>query len=151
MTSIRTLLHVVCVLVVLSLSKLAIAQPAQGAALPYTPVVTPNGSTLPFTMKNGVKEFRLTAEPVKREFAKGMVVNAWGYNGSTPGPTIEAVEGDRVRFYVTNKLPERTSVHWHGILLPNGMDGVAVPGSTNHSCSITTKCRSTLGTSGTFG
>lgn len=93
--------------------------------LPYTPVVTPNGSTLPWTMKNGVKEFRLTAEPVKREFAKGMIVNAWGYNGSTPGPTIEAVEGDRVRIYVTNKLPERTSVHWHGILLPNGMDGVA--------------------------
>ena len=99
---------------------------AQGAArLPYVPVVTPNGSTLPWTMKDGVKEFRLTAEPVKREFAKGMVVNAWGYNGSTPGPTIEAVEGDRVRFYVTNKLPERTSVHWHGIKLPNGMDGVA--------------------------
>src|SRR5215212_317151 len=93
--------------------------------LPYTPVVTPNGSTLPFTMKDGVKEFRLTAEPVKREFAKGMIVNAWGYNGSSPGPTIEAVEGDRVRFLVTNKLPERTSVHWHGILLPNGMDGVS--------------------------
>ena len=76
-------------------------------------------------MKNGVKEFRLLAEPVKREFAPGMTVNAWGYNGSTPGPTIEAVEGDRVRIYVTNNLPERTSVHWHGILLPNGMDGVA--------------------------
>jgi FtsP/CotA-like multicopper oxidase with cupredoxin domain len=54
-----------------------------------------------------------------------MVINAWGYNGSTPGPTIEAVEGDRVRLVVTNKLPERTSAHWHGILLPNGMDGVA--------------------------
>jgi manganese oxidase len=98
---------------------------AQARPLPYVPVVTPNGSTLPFTMKDGVKEFRLTAEPVKREFAPGMIVNAWGYNGSTPGPTIEAVEGDRVRFYVTNRLPERTSVHWHGILLPNGMDGVA--------------------------
>src|SRR3546814_9208567 len=44
---------------------------------------------------------------------------------STPGPTIEAVEGDRVRIYVTNRLPEATSVHWHGILLPSGMDGVA--------------------------
>ncbi len=76
-------------------------------------------------MKDGVKEFHLTAEPVKREFAPGMTVNAWGYNGATPGPTIEAVEGDRVRFLVTNKLPEHTSVHWHGILLPNGMDGVA--------------------------
>ena len=41
-----------------------------------------------------------------------------------PGPTIEAVEGDRVRIYVTNRLPEATTVHWHGVLLPNGMDGV---------------------------
>jgi manganese oxidase len=92
--------------------------------LPYTPVVTPNGSTLPFQMKNGVKEFHLIAEPVKREFAPGMVVNCWGYNGQTPGPTIEAVEGDRIRILVTNRLPEHTSVHWHGILLPSGMDGV---------------------------
>ncbi|MDE1171760.1 MAG: copper oxidase [Verrucomicrobium sp.] len=90
----------------------------------YTPVVTPNGSTLPWVMKDGVKEFHLVAEPVKREFAPGMMVNCWGYNGSTPGPTIEAVEGDRVRILVTNKLPESTSVHWHGILTPNGMDGV---------------------------
>jgi FtsP/CotA-like multicopper oxidase with cupredoxin domain len=92
---------------------------------PYTPVVTPNGVTLPWTVENGVKVFRLVAEPVQREFAPGMVVNCWGYNGQTPGPTIEAVEGDRVRFLLTNKLPERTSIHWHGVLLPNGMDGVA--------------------------
>jgi FtsP/CotA-like multicopper oxidase with cupredoxin domain len=92
---------------------------------PYTPVVTPDGTTLPWRLDKGVKEFRLVAEPVKREFAPGMVVNCWGYNGQTPGPTIEAVEGDRVRFLVTNKLPERTSVHWHGALVPNGMDGVA--------------------------
>jgi FtsP/CotA-like multicopper oxidase with cupredoxin domain len=92
---------------------------------PYAPVVTLNGSTLPWTMDNGVKVFHLVAEPVKREFAPGMVVDCWGYNGQTPGPTIEAVEGDRVRIYVANKLPERTSVHWHGVLLPNGMDGVA--------------------------
>jgi len=98
---------------------------AQQAATGYTPVITPNGSTLPWTMENGVKVFRLVAEPVKREFAPGMIVDCWGYNGQTPGPTIEAVEGDRVRIYVTNKLPERTSVHWHGVLLPNGMDGVA--------------------------
>lgn len=93
--------------------------------LPYTPVVTPDGTTLPFVMKGGVKEFHLTAEPVRQEFAPGMTVNAWGYNGSTPGPTIEVVEGDRIRVLVTNRLPEHTSIHWHGILLPNGMDGVA--------------------------
>jgi manganese oxidase len=93
--------------------------------LPYTPVVTPDGDTLPFVMKGGVKEFHLTAEPVRQEFAPGMTVNAWGYNGRTPGPTIETVEGDRIRVLVTNRLPEHTSIHWHGILLPNGMDGVA--------------------------
>jgi FtsP/CotA-like multicopper oxidase with cupredoxin domain len=53
-----------------------------------------------------------------------MVVNCWGYNGQTPGPTIEAVEGDRVRILVTNRLPEHTSIHWHGVFLPSGMDGV---------------------------
>jgi manganese oxidase len=119
----RTLLGLLAL--VLALVPGAASAQNAGARLPYTPVVMPNGSTLPFTMKGGVKEFRLTAEPVKREFAPGMVVNTWGYNGQTPGPVIEAVEGDRVRIYVTNKLPERTSVHWHGILLPNGMDGVA--------------------------
>ena len=89
-----------------------------------TPVITPNGTSLPWIMKDGVKEFHLIAEPVEREFAPGMKVKCWGYNGQTPGPTIEAVEGDRVRILVTNKLPEHTTVHWHGILLPNGMDGV---------------------------
>ncbi len=96
--------------------------PPDGAG--YTPVVTPNGSTLPWKMVNGVKEFRLVVEKVKREFAPGMVVNCLGYNGQTPGPTIEAVEGDRVRFLVTNKLSEPTTIHWHGLFLPNGMDGV---------------------------
>lgn len=91
---------------------------------PYTPVVTPNGSTLKYVMDQGVKVFHLVAEPVKKEIGTGMVVNAWGYNGQSPGPTIEAVEGERVRILVTNKLPEPTSVHWHGVLLPSGMDGV---------------------------
>ncbi|MBX9744727.1 MAG: multicopper oxidase domain-containing protein [Chlamydiales bacterium] len=87
-------------------------------------VITPNIPKLPYTIEDGVKVFQLTAEPVKQEFAPGLVVNCWGYNGSTPGPTIEAVEGDRVRILVTNHLPEPTTVHWHGILVPNGMDGV---------------------------
>ena len=101
--------------------------PLAGAPRPagsYVPVVTPNGSTLPWAMKDGVKEFHLIAEPVEREFAPGMRVKAYGYNGSTPGPTIEAVEGDRVRILVTNRLPSHTTIHWHGVLLPNGMDGV---------------------------
>jgi FtsP/CotA-like multicopper oxidase with cupredoxin domain len=98
--------------------------PPPASSNAYPPVVTPNGSNLPWKMVGGVKEFHLTAEPVKREFASGMIVNCWGYNGQTPGPTLEAVEGDRVRILVTNHLPEPTSVHWHGFILPNGMDGV---------------------------
>jgi len=91
---------------------------------PYNPVVTLNGWTLPWRMNQGVKEFHLVAEPVVREMAPGMKAHLWGYNGQSPGPTIEVVEGDRVRIFVTNRLPEHTSVHWHGQRLPNGMDGV---------------------------
>ena len=99
--------------------------PAPPNGRPYNPVVTLNGWSLPWRMNNGVKEFHLVVEPVVREFAPGMNVNMWGFNGSSPGPTIEAVEGDRVRIFVTNKLPEATAIHWHGILVPNGMDGVS--------------------------
>ena len=86
--------------------------------------MTLNGWSLPAQMKNGVKEFHLVAEPVVREFAPGMVAHMWGYNGQSPGPTLECVEGDRIRIFVTNKLPEHTTIHWHGVLLPSGMDGV---------------------------
>lgn len=92
---------------------------------PFHPVVTLNGWSAPWRMKNGWKEFHLIAEPVIRELAPGMKATLWGYNGSSPGPTIEVVEGDKVRIFVTNKLPEPTSIHWHGQRLPNGMDGVA--------------------------
>lgn len=91
----------------------------------YTPVVTPNGETLAWRMVDGIKVFHLIAEEVDHEFAHGMRGRCWGYNGRVHGPTIEAVEGDHVRIYVTNKLPCPTSVHWHAILLENGMDGVS--------------------------
>jgi FtsP/CotA-like multicopper oxidase with cupredoxin domain len=90
----------------------------------YNPVVTLNGWSAPYRIKAGWKEFHLIAEPVERQLAPGMIGYLWGYNGQSPGPTIECVEGDRVRIFVTNKLPEHTTIHWHGILLPSGMDGV---------------------------
>jgi manganese oxidase len=90
----------------------------------YQPVVTLNGWTLPWRMNGDWKEFHLVAEPVVRELAPGMRAHLWGYNGQSPGPTIEAVEGDKLRVFVTNKLPEPTTVHWHGMLVPSGMDGV---------------------------
>ena len=91
----------------------------------YSPVITPNGSTLPYKVVDAVKVFHLIAEEVDHEFAPGLRAHCWGFNGQVHGPTIEAVEGDRVRIYVTNKLPEATSIHWHGVLVPSGMDGVA--------------------------
>jgi FtsP/CotA-like multicopper oxidase with cupredoxin domain len=91
----------------------------------YTPVITPNGSTLPYKLVGGIKVFHLIAEEVDHEFAPGLRAYCWGFNGQVHGPTIEAVEGDRVRIYVTNNLPENTSIHWHGLLVPSGMDGVA--------------------------
>ncbi|MCK6589968.1 MAG: multicopper oxidase domain-containing protein, partial [Polyangiaceae bacterium] len=90
-----------------------------------TSVITPNGRSLPWRIVEGVKVGHLVAEAFEHEFAPGLKAEVWGYNGGTPGPTIEAVEGDRVRIYVTNRLPEPTTVHWHGLVLPNGMDGVA--------------------------
>ena len=96
----------------------------------YSPTVTLNGSTLPWKLVDGVKVMRLVCEEVWHEFVPKTAANealkarCWGYNGQVHGPTIECVEGDRLRIYVTNRLPEPTTVHWHGILLPNGMDGV---------------------------
>jgi FtsP/CotA-like multicopper oxidase with cupredoxin domain len=115
-----------------AVAPLKLPPPAATAEIPkppagerYTPVIVPDGHTLPFVKRNGVKIFHLVAEQIRHQFAPGLDIDAWGYNGSTPGPLIEAVVGDRVRIYVTNKLPEPTTVHWHGVLVPNGMDGVA--------------------------
>jgi manganese oxidase len=134
----------------LILGVLSLSAFAQADKQDYVPVITPNGKTLPYTIVDGVKVFHLIAEPVKREFAKGLVVDAWGYNGETPGPTIEAVEGDRVRIYVTNKLEAATSVHWHGVFLPNGMDGVAGLTQKSIKKGETFKYEFTLKQHGTF-
>jgi len=88
-------------------------------------VTVPNGRVLAGRLVGGVKVFHLVAEEFDHEFAPGLTARCWGYNGTTPGPVIEAVEGDRIRVYVTNRLPEATTVHWHGLLVPSGMDGVA--------------------------
>jgi manganese oxidase len=97
------------------------SMPSDQAA--FLPVVTPDVSDLPFEMDNGVKVFHLVAEPVKQELIPGKTVNLWGYNGSAPGPTIQAKQGDRVRIIVDNRLPEPTSMHWHGFDIPFDMDG----------------------------
>ena len=88
------------------------------------PVVTPDVPDMPWRLENGVKVFNIAVEHVRTEFIPGRVVDAWGFNGSVPGPTIQVNEGDRVRFVVENRLPEPFSMHWHGIEVPNNMDGM---------------------------
>ena len=66
----------------------------------------------------------LTAAPVTWEVAPGVTTSAWAYNGTVPGPVLRYHQGDTVRVTLVNNLPEATSIHWHGIPVPNGMDGV---------------------------
>src|SRR5579871_493576 len=71
-----------------------------------------------------VREFTLTAGPVKWEIQPGLVVDGWGYNGQIPGPTLRVNEGDTVRVHLINNLPVPTTIHWHGIDVPTNEDGV---------------------------
>ncbi len=100
---------------------------APAAARPQSiahPVLTPDLAELPFHIENGVKVFHLTAEPVKRQLVPFKTMDVWGYNGSCPGPAIQVNQGDRVRIVFENRLPESTTIHWHGLEVPIGMDGV---------------------------
>lgn len=79
----------------------------------------------PTVLADGTKEFHLTAGLVKWETEPGKFVQAMAYNGMVPGPTFHVNVGDKVRIVVKNNLPESTSVHWHGLQVPNDMDGVS--------------------------
>src|SRR5262249_43205150 len=106
-----------------------LADQAKRASGQYLPVQTPDLPKLEYTLDNGGKVFNLRAEVVecelmpKSHMGPARKMNAWGYNGSVPGPMIEVVEGDRVRVIFENKLPEMTTVHWHGLEIPIEMDG----------------------------
>jgi FtsP/CotA-like multicopper oxidase with cupredoxin domain len=91
---------------------------------PHLPMLTPDLADLPHEMDGGVKVFKLVAEPVKRKIAAFKTIDVWGYNGSCPGPTIQVQQGDRVRIIFENRLPESTSIHWHGLEVPIEQDGV---------------------------
>ena len=116
----------------------------------YKPVVVPTGYTLPFKIVNGVKVFHLIAEDVEHDFDSGLRAQCWAYNGHVNSTVIEAVEGERVRIYVTNRLPFGTSVHWHGLYLPCGMDGVGGLTQPYIKAGETTKYEWTLRQYGTF-
>ncbi len=91
---------------------------------PPVRMTTPDTGDLPFEMDGSTKVFRLIAEPLKRKIVPWKTLDVWGYNGSCPGPTIQVTQGDRVRIVVENRLPESTSMHWHGLEVPIEQDGV---------------------------
>jgi FtsP/CotA-like multicopper oxidase with cupredoxin domain len=106
-----------------------LAEQAKAAEGKYVSVQTPDLPRLEFTLDDGVKVFNLRAEVVecelmpKSHMGPARKMTAWGYNGSVPGPMFEVVEGDRLRVIFENKLPEPTTVHWHGLEIPIEMDG----------------------------
>lgn len=81
--------------------------------------------TLQPRVENGVKVFDLTTSVIKWNILPNKQVMAYAFNQQVPGPRIRITEGDRVRINVTNNLPESTTVHWHGLIVPNNMDGPA--------------------------
>lgn len=107
--------------------------PAIAASWEYTPtpVHAPGTPKMPFHCEGDVKVFEITAEEVMSVFDESYEpgpVYTWGYNGSNPGPVIEILEGEKIKVIFKNKLPEPSSIHWHGIHLPYNQDGV-----TGHS------------------
>ncbi|HVO56163.1 MAG TPA: copper oxidase [Dongiaceae bacterium] len=99
-------------------------EPAKKSGSAPPAMIAPDIPDLPYTRDGGVKVFHLIAEPVKRRIVPWKTLQVWGYNGSCPGPTIQVQQGDRVRIHLENRLPESTSMHWHGLEVPIEQDGV---------------------------
>jgi len=97
---------------------------AKERAGPSARMESPDIGDLPVTMDGDTKVFHLIAEPVKRKIVPWKTLDIWGYNGSSPGPTIQVQQGDRVRIELENRLPESTTMHWHGLEVPVEQDGV---------------------------
>jgi manganese oxidase len=98
--------------------------PPTTSSTPPIPMLAPDLTDLAFELDGTVKVFRLRAEPLKLKISPFKTIDAWGYNGSCPGPTIQITQGDRVRVIFENNLPESTSLHWHGLEVPIDQDGV---------------------------
>jgi manganese oxidase len=99
------------------------AGPAGGSALPEVRGVQ-GLQELAYEVVEGVKVFRLTAEKIRWETKEGHLVEAMAYNRMIPGPVIRVREGERVRIEVANRMNEPHTTHWHGLFVPNSMDGV---------------------------
>ena len=110
-----------------ALSSPVVSASDRGADATVTIPETPDVPLLESQLVDGVREFHVRAHAFQQQLATfpRRSAEVWGYNGSTPGPTAIAFEGERIRFVVTNHLPEPTTVHFHGMHAPNEYDGVA--------------------------
>lgn len=87
-------------------------------------LIAPNLHFAPYEFVQGIRRFHLIAGQVHQELVKGVTIRAWGFNGTTPGPVIVVQQGERVQIAVHNRLSEATAIHWHGLIVPDTMDGV---------------------------
>ena len=76
-------------------------------------------------IENGIKVFDIEASIIRWNILPDVAVEAYAYNHQVPGPRFQITEGDHIRINFHNALPESTTVHWHGLILPNEMDGPA--------------------------
>jgi len=73
-----------------------------------------------------VVRHRLEAAEIEWEIAPGRTVRGYGFNGQVPGPVLEAKQGVPLEIEFTNRLPEPTVIHWHGLRIPAAMDGTEI-------------------------
>lgn len=106
-----------------AMRSMSFADPRRNAA--SHPLGTRGDQELQPRLDNGVKVFELTAAPIRWTILPGTTVDAYAYNGQVPGPRLHIQEGDHVRIVLKNALPEKTTIHWHGLVVPNQMDGPA--------------------------
>ena len=94
-------------------------------AFPVDQDVRGNQILEPKILADGTKEFELTASIIKWEVRPGEIVDAWAYNGMVPGPVLKTDVGDKVKVIFHNDTPLGSDIHWHGLTIPNDMDGVS--------------------------
>ena len=100
-------------------------RPIEAKGAPLQPLEARGGQPLAGSVVDGAKQFTVSVEPVRWTILAGRAIAAYTYNGTVPGPLIRVTEGERVRVLVTNRLPEPTSIHWHGLEIDNSQDGAA--------------------------
>ena len=99
-------------------SQVALTQRQHSQALLRESALTPT------VLPDGTRQFTLTASAFPWQVAPGRTVTAWGYNGGTPGPLMRWWVGEKVAVVLKNDLPQATTLHWHGLAVPEGQDGV---------------------------